>query len=234
MQKSYKFSAIAGYILLALFLSMPLTLFSQGRYGISLSEGSLQCLSSRGGKLYQGIDNYILVDSSLYKECENIELISSNGISVKDTGNLYLLIPERAGKLRLAASCQNGGATEIKGYRYFNVMNVPDPQLMLNGIPVPNQAEIPRSALLRSDSISVFFDDDLVGSSEWMIITEFQLGYNYGGFHVSHVNPGNQLSIETKEIIARLGPDHEISIRATVKSLGDIKKQLPIYRIRIY
>ena len=95
-------------------------------------------------------------------------------------------------------------------------------------------AQIPKSLLMDCDSLSIFFTDDLPGSNAWIQITEFTLGYNYGGFHVSFLNPSNHILFETKEIINRLGPEHEISIRVKVKSIGKIIKELPIYRLTIY
>ncbi|MBN1949558.1 MAG: hypothetical protein JW801_00040 [Bacteroidales bacterium] len=234
MQKLVEFTIGKAVFLMFLMAGFSQNISSQGRYGVALSETSIQCLSSKKGNLYQGIDNYLKVDTGFFVECEEINVISSNGIALWDSANQYLLIPERAGKLRLSVGCVQCGQEEVMGYRYFNVTNVPEPQLMLDGVPIDNPASLPKSRLLTCDSLSIFFNDDLVGSSEWMLITDFQLGYNYGGFHVSHFNPSNKLSHETREIISRLGPDHEISIRATVKSLGDMRKQLPIYRIRIY
>jgi hypothetical protein len=68
----------------------------------------------------------------------------------------------------------------------------------------------------------------------WLRITEFTLGYNYGGFHVSYLNPSNFISLETKEIINRLGPEHEISIRVKVEAEEKLMIELPIYRITLY
>ena len=208
---------------------------SQGRYGIALEDTSLVCISSLEGVLYSGIDNYVRVDSSLYADCDEIYLETTQGIAMKDTNNLFLVIPERPGKVRVSLLCKNeSGEEEVARYQLFHVRNLPEPQLTLDTIPISNPSYIAKNVLIRCDSLGVYFSDDLVGSSEWLSITEFQLGYTYGGFHVTHKNETNKISEETKSILNQLGPDHEISIRTTVRAMGNVRKQLPIYRIRIY
>lgn len=222
-------------VLFALFqIGIHYSLHAQGRYGPALPDSSLVCVSSVKGYLYQGIDNYIRIDTVFFRFCDELILESTNGYAVRDSQYYFLVMPEKAGKLRISVLCIREGKRELLGYKYFHVRVLPEPTLTLNGEPISVSDTLSRQTLLSCDSLGVFYSDDLPGSSEWLLITEFLLGYNYGGFHVSHLNPSNHFTDETRDILARLGPDHEISIKPTVKSMGKIQKKLPIYRIRIY
>ena len=142
--------------------------------------------------------------------------------------------PARPGNARLTIYCLNSQDTIVLGYKYFIVRNLPDPCLEINGICLSSPSSMSKSSLVAADSISVLFSDDIIGSESWFRVTDFTIGYNYGGFHVSHHNLSNKLSLQTKQIISRIAPDREISISLNIESDGKIKKQLPIYRIRLY
>ena len=175
-----------------------------------------------------------MLDSTLLNNNYCTALATSNGHVFRDTNNMGLIIPEKAGKLRLSVLCTNGQDTILNGYKYFHVKEIPDPQLTIDASPIPSYAVIKKNVLLSCDSLGVYFSDDIIGSCNWMTVTGFILGYNYGGFYVSHINPTNKLSRETKELINRIGPEEEISIRTSIEYEGKIKKELPIYRIQIY
>jgi hypothetical protein len=223
------------YIIILLISSFVLQyqLNAQGRLGVLLKENSIQCVSTNSGNLYSGIDNYVKISDSIQHEYVDLSLKTSNGIVEKDSNDLFLVIPAKPGQLRLTIIDQENDSSAI-GYEYLQVKKVPGPVLMLNNYQIESSAQIPKSLLMDCDSLSIFFTDDLPGSNAWIQITEFTLGYNYGGFHVSFLNPSNHILFETKEIINRLGPEHEISIRVKVKSIGKIIKELPIYRLTIY
>ena len=146
---------------------------------------------------------------------------------------MFVVIPAKSGRIRLTVFSTHND-TVVIGYEYLQVKQVPEPKLMLNNYKIDARAQLPKSLLMNCDSLSVYFTDDLPGSQLWLRITEFTLGYNYGGFHVSYPNPSNHILFETKEIINRLGPEHEISIRVKASSEGEITKELPIYRIILY
>ena len=206
---------------------------AQGRLGILLEENSIRCVSTNSGYLYRGIDNFIQLNDSLLRKYNELTLQTSNGTVKKDSNNLFIVIPAKSGRIRLTVLNALNDTTAI-GYEYLEVKQVPQPKLMLNNYKIDSKAQLPKSLLMNCDSLSVFFSDDLPESQYWLQITEFTLGYNYGGFHVSYPNPSNHVLFETKEIINRLGPEHEISIRVKVSSEGKITKELPIYRITLY
>lgn len=206
---------------------------AQGRLGILLEKNSIQCISTKSGSLYSGIDNYIRISDSLRVNYSNLALKTSNGTAEKDSNDLFLVIPAKPGRIRLTVLVSDDDTTAV-GYEYLQVKPVPEPKLMLNSLKIDSRVELPKSLLMDCDSLSVFFTNDIPGSDLWLQITEFTLGYNYGGFHVSFPNPSNHILYETKEIINRLGPEHEISIRVKVNAEGKVMKELPIYRITIY
>lgn len=209
-------------------------LLAQGRHGSLLPDGLFKVTTSYKGYLYQGIDNYIEVDSQVFYRAEIVELEGNNGLVVKDTSNRFLVLPERAGKLRLNMIALSKEDTIMQGYRYFNVKYIPEPLLSFNGIPHPAETQISKSELLLCDSLTVYFNNDIPGSELWLLVTGFELGYNYGGLYVSHQNPSNRFSAETLQVINNLGPDHDISIKVDVEGTGKFRKQLPIYRIKLY
>jgi GldM C-terminal domain len=220
-------------ILIFLFLTSK-TLLSQYRLGNHLNEKSISTLSSSKGLLYVGIDNLLKIDNSIIKDFDTINIESNNGSIVPDSNHLILIVPDRPGKVRLnLTGIRNKDSTEI-GYKYFNVIGIPDPMLMINNIPINTPCTIPRKVVLSCDSLGIYFSDDIAGSDKWMKISKFILGYNYGGFYISHLNPTNILTNETKQILQKIGPDREISILLTTESEGMVYKELPIYRITIY
>lgn len=208
--------------------------FSQYRLGNHLDESSIITLSSLKGVLYSGIDNILKVNSTLRKDFDTILIESNNGKVVIDSADKILIIPDRPGKVRLTLlGILRKDTTEI-GYKYFTVLGIPQPLLSINNMPINTPCTIPRKAIIDCDSLTIFFSNDIEGSEKWMKISKFVLGYNYGGFYIAHLNPGNLLTNETKSILNKIGPDREISIRLTTVSEGMVYKELPIYRITIY
>ncbi len=211
-----------------------LPILAQSRHGKPLSQNTIISLTSKKGILYNGIDNLMQLDQSELFEYDTLLLFTNNGYIIKDTLNRYLCYPEKVGTLWLTINSVLNNDTSMVGFKYFSVENIPDPLLTLNDQPIETPITLSKASLHNCDSLGIFFSDDIAGSEYWMTITEFSLGYSYGGFYVSHNNPGNKFSSTTKNIISRLGPEREISIRPFVLSEGKVFKQLPIYRIKIY
>ena len=208
--------------------------YSQYRLGNHLKDNSIITLSSAKGVLYSGIDNFLKIDPGLIKGYDTVNVESNNGKVVSDSNNLLLIVPSRPGKVRLTINgITHSDTTEI-GYKYFTVYGIPGPLLTINNVPINNPCTIPRRAMIECDSLGIFFSEDIAGSEKWLKISKFVLGYNYGGFYISHLNPGNILTNETKSILNKIGPDREISIRLTTVSEGMVFKELPIYRITVY
>jgi hypothetical protein len=222
------------YFIIILFLFTPGNIFCQYRLGNQIDSGLIVTQSSHKGFLYSGIDNFLKIDPSLYENYDTLIIRSNNGKIFSDTNNLFLIIPDRPGKVRLTLIGLNDKDSISVGYFYFTVFGVPEPKLTLNNIPIATPCSIPKKVILDCDSLGVYFSKDIVGSENWVKIARFTLGYNYGGFYVSLLNPSNKFTSNTKEIINQLGPYREITIRPTIESEGMVFKDLPIYKITIY
>jgi hypothetical protein len=207
---------------------------AQSRYGKPLAQNTITSITSTKEILYNGIDNLLVIDSLVYSQCDTILLQSSNGYILADTLNTFLCYPEKPGDLYLTLFSISENDTTVMGFKSFPVKNIPEPQLTLNTQPINTPVRLPKSVLINCDSLGIFFSEDINGSESWVKITEFSLGYIYGGYYVSHHNPSNKILKSTKDIINQLGPEKELSIKIKVRSEGKIIKQLPIYRIRVY
>lgn len=208
--------------------------FSQSRYGVALDSNKITTLSSKTGILYRGIDNYIQIAPFLQAKYDTILVVSNNGKVFYEKDNTLLVIPSRLGKIRLMLTGISGNDTISLGYSCFAVQGVPEPRLTIDDIPINTHCIIPKRALIDCDSLGIYFSQDIVGSEKWLKVTRFILGYSYGGFFVSHINPSNVFSKETKIIINQIGPDREIGILAIVEGEGELTKKLPVYKITIY
>jgi len=227
--------ALIKLLLLTILLQTTSCLLkAQGRFGTELPSGAITSLTSVNGYLYNGIDNYLCIDNAMFFQCDTLLLSATNSFISCDTIGKYLIIPEQAGDIRLTLHCINSDDTLLLGYKFITVHNLPEPFMTLNNLPISTFTSISKSSLLASDSIGIYLSDDIIGSESWFRIIDFTIGYNYGEFHVSHLNISNKLSQQTKELINGLGPDHEISIRINAESVGEIRKRLPIYRIKLY
>jgi len=176
--------------------------YAQGRYGNELDNNIIVSLTSKRGVLYNGIDNILKLNQPLDSVIKYTFLMqTNNGYITKDTGTYYLCIPQRTGELRLTLFKIAAYDTIMIGYRFFLVENIPDPLLTINSRPISTPITLPKMALLNCDSLGVFFSEDIPGSDGWMTITEFTIGYSYGGFYVSHTNLTNKLTDKTKALI---------------------------------
>jgi hypothetical protein len=232
--KNQGLSGYLFFIFISIILLIPAKIFCQSRLGKQLDSGLIVTQSSYNGFLYSGIDNFLKINPSLNKNYDTILLNSNNGRLFPDTNNLILIIPSRPGKARLTVKGVNFRDTVELGYFYFTVYGIPEPKLTLNNTPIETPCNIPKKVLLDCDSLGVFFSKDIIGSEKWMKISKFTLGYNYGGFYISHINPSNRFTLSTKQILNQIGPDREITIRPTIESAGKVSKDLSIYKITIY
>jgi hypothetical protein len=232
-----KFQELSGHLFL-IFISLLLfdnsKIYCQYRLGTKIDTGLIVTKSSLNGCLYSGIDNLLKIDPLLENNFDTILLESNNGKTFPDTNNLILIIPNRPGKVRLTLMGVKYRDTVELGYFYFPVLGIPEPKLTLNNIPIETPCIIPKKVLMNCDSLGVYFSKDIIGSDNWVKISRFTLGYNYVGFYISHLNPSNKFTLNTKQILNQLGPDREITIRPTIESESKVTKYLPIYKITIY
>lgn len=219
-------------LFILLFFSFTGKLFAQTRLGTLLPDSSVYTTVSYSGCLYAGIENPIAYQIPDEYKYDRIVLITNNGYIFTDSLTMYT-IPSRPGKSRIHVYGLNGHDTTELGYMYFTVKRVPNPYLTINNLPLENPTSMYKLDLIYADSIGIAFSPDIIGSENWVRIEKFELGYNYGGFYLSHINPSNKITIKTKQIISRIAPDRDITIRPTLNS-NKILKEMPIYRITLY
>ncbi len=205
----------------------------QSRFGKLLPEESFRIVNSRSGIFYTGIDNPFIIDSTIIYNTNNLFISTNNGIVFFDSV-YYISIPKKSGKVRMMVYKLEQGDTVYIGFRNFTVHNVPEPKLMFNNMVVSNNSSIPKSLIMSTDSLGIFYSSDISGSEEWTYIDRFILGYSYGGYYISHINEGNKINLETKRIINTIGPDKQITFKIIAVNTGKVIRVLPIYRLRIY
>jgi hypothetical protein len=217
----------------ALLLCLAPSAGSQTRYGGELGDSILTAVNSRNNILYTGIDNEIYVDYSGLGIYSEYLLTVNNGVLLPD-GLCYILIPDRKGKARFLIFGINGTDTTLVGYRYFQVENIPEPQLYIDSLLVKRNDVVSKQHFLSSDSLGIFISDDIIGAEDWFRVVEFTIGYVYGGYYVEYTNNTNIISQETKQIIYTIGPSKEIIIKPIVEGEGSLIIELPIFRFTLY
>lgn len=220
-----------------LYIIFTLSIYHQSagqyRYGENLGDSVLFAARSVKNQLYVGIDNPLVLNIGAEKLPENYSLSSSNGIVFFDSTE-FVTIPSRSGISRIIVSEIKNNDTILVGYRFFKVINVPDPMLRIDTLIFSEEDNVYRHFLLNADSLGIFFTNDIPGSENWFRIIRYTIGYIYGGLYRSYEFKGNKISNKVKEIINTLGPGKEIIIKPYVEGEGNLNKELPIYRLKIY
>jgi hypothetical protein len=210
-----------------------LILNGQYRYGANLSDSIFILVNSKEGNLYTGIDNPVKV---CLKNGENIEdyiLEVTNGTVFYDSLQ-FITIPVRSGISRLILSKIEGTDTILKGHRFYQVRNVPDPLLRIDTSCFGEVSNIFKQQLLHADSLSIFFSSDITGSESWFRIKEFSIGYIFGGFYRSYSFKGSEITDTAKIIISRIGPGKVVVFKVIAESEGKVLKELPVYRLKLF
>lgn len=215
------------------FIFYPLILNGQYRYGESLSDSVFNLAHSRSNILYAGMDNPVEIGISEHENIEDFILETSNGIVFYDSLR-FITIPVRSGLSRLVLLKVEDNDTILQGHRFFQVKNIPDPLLKIDTSFFDETSEIYKRQLIQSDSISVFFSSDIIGSENWFKIKEYSIGYTFGGFYRSYSFKGNRITDAAKIIINRISPGKVVVFRITAESEGNIMKELPVYRLKLY
>ena len=207
--------------------------FGQSRFGTQLPDNAIEINQSVKGIFYTGIDNRFQIHYSLLKLGDTLIIETNNGIVFYDSIS-YVSIPKISGKCRLMLYAVNLTDTLFLGFQNITVENVPKPKIRFNEFIIENNTTVPKQLLIQSDSISVFYSNDIIDSDSWVTIDRFLLGYSYGGYFISHTNEGNIISEQTKKIINTISPEKQITIKVVINSTGKVIRELPIYRINLY
>jgi hypothetical protein len=211
----------------------PWILNGQYRYGKNLSDSIFSLINSKSGILYAGIDNPVKVCLRNGENIEDYILEVTNGTAFYDSLQ-FITIPVRSGISRLILSKVEGTDTILKGHRFFQVKNIPDPLLRIDTSCFGEVSNIFKQQLLNADSLSVFFTSDIAGSESWFRIKEFSIGYIFGGFYRSYSFKGCEISDTAKIIISRISPGKVVVFKLIAESEGKVQKELPVYRLKLF
>ena len=222
-----------GIYILLIMICRPLILSGQYRYGENLSDSIFTLINSKSGTLYAGIDNPVKIN---LKDDENIEdyiLEVTNGTVFFDSLQ-FITIPVRSGISRLILSKVEGTDTILKGHKFYQVKSVPDPLLKIDTACFGEESVIYKQLLLSADSISIYFTSDIAGSDNWFRVKKYSIGYIFGGFYRSYSFEGSKISKNAKIIISRISPGKILVFRVVAESDGEVQKELPVYRLRLF
>ena len=205
----------------------------QTRYGKTLSKNVIQCVNSKNNHLYAGIDNPIIINYKPINTIDTFFIETNNGILFRDSLDL-ITIPSRGGKSRFLFYDVINNDTTLAGYKYMSVENIPEPSLKIDSVIIRGEGIVSKNLLHKCDSLQIYFTSDIEDSKNWYRVYQFSVGYSYGGYYVSFLNKSNMFLKGTLSLIDRIEPGKEISIKVFVESQGYIRKELPIYRIKVY
>ncbi len=208
-------------------------LTGQYRYGENLSDSIFDLVNSKNGILYAGIDNPVEIRLPGDENIEDYILEVTNGIVFYDSLQ-FITIPVRSGISRLILSKVEGTDTILKGHKFFQVRSVPEPLLRIDTFCFSEESGIYKHQLLYADSLSIFFSSDIPGSENWFRVKEYSIGYIFGGFYRSYSFDGNKISNAAKIIVNRISPGKVIVFRIVAESDSKIRKELPVYRLRLF
>ncbi|MFW6326952.1 MAG: hypothetical protein ACOC2F_01425 [Bacteroidota bacterium] len=191
----------------------------------------LKVLNSKKEMLYMGVDNYIYLTPLL----DSIYITTTNGL-IYPADSMFNIIPERSGRARLDVYSLKNQYADTVLLRSFNflVYSLPPAKLRIGDMVITRQTELKKDFILENNEFSVYLNDDIISSHEWMVVERITLGYRKGGYFIRVNSEGNKLDDKALEEIQHIRPGQEISIHVRVKCQGDIRKNIPVYRTRLY
>lgn len=192
-----------------------------------------KAINSKSDILYEGIDN--LLDIQFPDETSRTFrylLKTHNGMIFK-ADNMYITIPRNAGRAFISTYVITETDTVLFGKKEFAVQRVPLPSLKIGNTVIRDQSVIDKNIFLKSDSLKVFFTDDIENSENWCHVEYFIIGYSFGGKYISFDNKGDLLTATTKEFIMNLKPNEDVVIKVSNMDCSLIYKTLPLVRFKI-
>lgn len=218
---------------LLIFLTVPSIVTGQFKYGENLPDSIFTILNSKSSTLYVGIDNPVSITMHKNERFEDFVMEVTNGIVFADSQQ-FITIPVRSGLSRIVLYHIEDDDTMMRGHKFFQVKNVPDPLLRIDTICYGENSKIYKLRLLLSDSLSIFFSSDILNSETWLRVEKYSIGYIFGGFYRSYSFEGNKLTNRAKYIINSISPGKKVVFNITASGEGKVTKELPVYRLELY
>jgi len=198
----------------------------------TMAGDSIYSINSLSNTLYLGIDNELHIPDSLVYD-SSFFFTTDNGIVFRDS-TIVNIIPRRLPDAFLNIyKKMDYDTVEIAKFRFF-VKYVPKPCIIINSKCIRDIDGLDRYEFINNPKLEIFISDDIVGAQDWIRIKRFSLGYVYGSVYKSYETEGNILSEEMKNVLLRINPGEEISIKVSIESLGNMTKYLPVFKFIVY
>ncbi|QQS51310.1 MAG: hypothetical protein IPM71_00885 [Bacteroidota bacterium] len=208
------------------------SLYAQSRFGLDLSAETIFSTSSRSNTLYTGIDNYLELKLDETMGYDSIILQCNNGKVFFDS--CYVVIPRRPGSLRIEVFGFIDDNIDTLGYKSFKVNTLPSPQLAFDEIIVSDSILVDHKDFINADTMFMVYTNDLIGSDKWLRISEFTIGYNYGGYYIGESNNNGAITQEMKELVLNKGIGRWMSVKVICQANSSLFLSNIIYRVLFY
>ena len=224
------FKKIAIFFVLS--LSLCSNLYSQSRYGYLLADSSILSTTSVSNVLYSGIDNRLILNTSVINNYDTVFLKCNNGIVLFDS--TYFTIPHRPGNLRIELHGLRNNVIDTIGYFNFKVLRLPAPKIAFGNVIIKDNMKISLDAFIKSDSLYIIVTEDIPDSKNWIQIKEFSIGYNYGGYFIGASSNSNFITQEMKHLAINKGAGRWFSVKVITQSATSLLLTNPIYKVFFY
>jgi hypothetical protein len=188
-------------------------------------------LTSSDNNIVHGIDNKVVVRNNLFKGEVNIRFDNKYILSKQD--NYFLLrAPDLDSKENISLLVGKFKNDTIF-YRTFRNEMLPIPSIYFGNVNLSATKKIMHKDIQLADSVYILFRHSLSGSSDWLKIKRFTIGYNYGSYYITYDNIGNRIAQKIKAALLGLKPGQEISISILAEGISSMQKEIPLLYFKI-
>jgi hypothetical protein len=192
---------------------------------------TINIVNSHHNFLYIGIDNKLHVETET-AGYSDLFIESDNGAVFK-TEDCFVAIPSKKGKTKLTVYKGEDKKHKIMEESFLTLF-IPAPVLTINEKKMDNIKEVDKQFLYQSDSLGIYFTNDIVNVDSWYDISGYSLGYVYGNHYLSYDYDGKKICKEAKEAIQKIPQGHEIIIRLELSTEWDLSIKGPVFRAKVY
>ena len=188
-------------------------------------------LTSTENIIVRGIDNKMFVRTNLFEGNVNIQVDKKYVLSKEE--NCFLLRSPALDSKENISLLIGKFRNDTVYYKTFRNESLPAPSIYIGHVNLSAIKKLTLNDIQMADSVFILFKNTLVGSSEWLKIKRFTVGYKYGTYYISHDNFGNRITLKTKSVLMGLKPGQEVSINILAEGSGSVKKEVPLLYFKI-
>ncbi len=188
-------------------------------------------LTSANNTIVHGIDNKVVIRNGLFKGNVNIQ-VDKKFILSREGNTFFLRAPDINSRENISLLIGDFKNDTIF-YRTLRNEMLPAPSVYFGHVNLTDTKRIMLNDLQMADSVYLLFRHSLSGSSEWLKVKRFTIGYSYGSYYITHDNIGSIISQKIKTIMQGLKPGQELSISILAEGNGMLKKEVPLLYFRI-